>query len=90
MNQQLKNQIEDVILVCTSKRRRVSHRACAKEAAELILPLVLKALETPTPEMVEAGFDEMYEQIKHTQQPDPLFIFRAMIRAAQEQGDGFL
>ena len=87
MNQQLKNQIEDVILVCTSQRR-VSHRACAKEAAELILPLVLKALETPTPEMVEAGFDEMYEQIKHTQQPDPLFIFRAMIRAAQEQGDG--
>ena len=64
--------------------------------AKAVLRETLKALETPTPAMIEAGYAAVWgERIAEQRRCHTGFsldgetarIFTAMIRAAQEQGD---
>lgn len=49
---------------------------------------VLKALETPTPEMIEAAKKEAAMAKRFNASLSYAGVFEAMIRAAQEQADG--
>ena len=85
MKQRLKNKIVSAVLAYPPETM-----AEAEAQAEDIYRAVLKALETPTPEMVEAGEDlipwSRGTESRHGM-ATPEQIFTAMIRAAQGEDD---